>query len=492
MNPVRTRFAPSPTGLPHIGNLRTAIYAWLLARRHKGQFILRIEDTDRERKVDGAVKHIMEVLDWFGVEIDEGPSKDELAKIGEASEFALDIPGPHAPYVQSQRLARYQEVADKLIEDGYAFRCDCTAEMLQKQREKQQARKEVPGYGGRCRDRNVSKDEKHVVRFRMPDIVDLALDDAVRGEIFWEKPSLRDPVLLKSDGFPTYHLACLVDDHDMGVSHVMRGEEWLPSAPLHLLLYDALGWERPVFCHLSTILGSNGKKLSKREGAMSVNDFKAKGYLPEALLNYIVFIGWNPGEGEEQEVFSKAELCERFGVEGLSKAGGVFDPEKLLWMNGVYIRNLSVEEFTKVARPYIEDAGLELNRPVWEKMAPHVQERVKVLSEIPPWLDYLFKADFERDIDAMYKKGVDKDIALAVLKLAFESFSKLEPFNEEAIEATCREIAEKQGLKVGPAFMVLRIALTGKKVTLPLLECMVALGRDEVLRRLKETEDLIR
>jgi glutamyl-tRNA synthetase len=333
MKQIRTRFAPSPTGFSHVGNFRTAMYAWLHARHCGGKFLLRLEDTDQERLVPGAVRYIIESLQWLGVDIDEGPSHEELKAVNEYWEGAPNLGGPHGPYIQSRRTELYKKYAEELIAKGHAYRCDCTSEMLEKEREEQAAGKESIGYAGRCRTRDVPADVKHVVRFKIPEKVSLRLDDAVRGTVTWESPSLKDPVLLKSDGFPTYHLACVVDDHLMEISHVMRGEEWLSTTPLHLMLYDAFGWEKPVFCHLSQVLGGDGKKLSKRHGADSLNVLKENGYLPEAILNYVVLVGWSPGEGDAQEVFTRDELIKKFSLDHLNSAGGIFDGAKLLLLS---------------------------------------------------------------------------------------------------------------------------------------------------------------
>lgn len=491
MKEVRTRFAPSPTGFQHIGGFRTAMYAWLHARHFGGKFVLRIEDTDQERKVHGAIRYLIESLDWLGIDVDEGPSHDDLRAVGEYWEGAPVYGGGCGPYIQSQRLGRYKEVADKLVELGVAYRCDCTAEMLERERNEQMARKETPGYSGYCRTRNVSPETRHVVRYKIPYGLSLTLIDVVRGRISWDSPPLRDPVVMKSDGFPTYHLANVVDDHDMAISHVMRGEEWLPTTPLHLLLYDALGWERPVFCHLSHILGSDGKKLSKRHGAVSLDVFREQGYLPGALLNYVVLIGWSPGEGDEQEVFTREELIKKFSVEHLNNASGVFDQNKLLWMNGVYARKISTQEFTEVARPFLEKAGLTLSNPAWDIIAPHVQERVKLLTEVPDMVQFLFVDAIERDIPAMFKKDMTPEKAKAVLAEASERLKALPEFSIHAIEEALRSMAEPLGLKVGPLFVVIRIAVTGKTITPPLFESLAALGRERTIHRIEETINML-
>ena len=491
MREVRTRFAPSPTGFQHVGGFRTAFFAWLLAKHFGGKFLLRIEDTDQERLVPGAVKFILEELKWFGIVPDEGPSLAELKTIGESWDGAPDIGGPCGPYIQSQRLPRYREVANMLIEKGHAYRCDCTPEMLERERNEQLARKEVPGYSGYCRNRNVAPDTKHVVRFKMPLKGSVVLDDMVKGKVVWDSIPLRDTVLLKSDGFPTYHLAVVADDHDMNISHVMRGDEWLSSAPLHLLLYQALGWEAPVFAHLPVIMGSDGKKLSKRSGAVSSNQLREQGYLPEAILNYVVLIGWNPGEGSEQEVFTKEELIAKFSLDHINNASGVFDANKFSWMNGIYLRKISVEDFMERAKPFILQAGLTINEARWRKVAPLVQERVKTLAEIPSMVDFLFTDTITRNISEIYVKDLDVAKAKTILALGEEALTALEDFTHGAIEAALRPIAEKVGLKVGPMLSVIRVAVTGKKITPPLFESLEALGKEVTLERIRETVPML-
>ena len=491
MSTVRTRFAPSPTGFQHIGGFRSAVYAWLLAKHFDGDFVLRIEDTDQERKVEGAVRHIIEGLDWLGIDIDEGPAPEELTQIGEYWEGAPELKGEHGPYIQSQRLERYKEISDQLIEKGFAFRCDCTPEMLEQERAEQRARKEIPGYSGYCRTRNVSADTKHVVRFKMPHKPEVVMNDGVRGRVAWDSIPLRDPVLMKSDGFPTYHLAVVVDDHDMQITHVMRGEEWIPSAPLHILLYQALGWEPPTFCHLPVVKGPDGKKLSKRHGATSIEAFKHDGYLPQALLNFVVLIGWSPGEGDEQEIFTKEELVKKFSLDHVNEASGVFDYKKLDWMNGMYIRNLSDEEFTKHAEPYLTEKGWSVSDERWINIAPHVRERIKLFTEIPEMVEFLFVDEIERDLSKMLKKNVDAKLAQQMISAAEGKIENLEEFSSEALDGVMRPLAEELDLKIGALFGTLRIAVTGSPATPPLFESMVALGKESTLKRLQEAHKLL-
>lgn len=488
---VRTRFAPSPTGFLHVGGVRSALYPYLLARKHGGKFILRIEDTDQQRLVPGAIRCILEDLAWFGIEIDEGPGRAELERVNDAWPEAPELGGPVAPYIQSLRLSRYQEIAEQLVSSGHAFRCDCTPEMIEAEREAQSARKELPGYGGRCRNREVPRDSKHVVRFKMPSDRTVVLDDAVKGRVVWETVPMRDPVLLKSDGFPTYHLAVVCDDHDMRVSHVMRGDEWLSSAPLHVLLYEALGWQMPTFAHLSKILGASGKKLSKRDGAVSCSHFREQGYLPEALLNFIALIGWSPKDAGDQEIFTKDEMVPRFSLEQLNAADGVFDYDKLLWMNGLYLRKLTLDDFVSRVRPFFERAGVAFEEQLFRPLAPHVQERAKTLAEVPGMVDFLFESEIERELPAMFQKGIDREKALAVLGAAIEAISAMPEFGVASSEAALREIATRLGLKAGPAFGVIRIAVTGKTVSPPLFESMAALGRERSLERLRQTAAIL-
>jgi glutamyl-tRNA synthetase len=488
---IRTRFAPSPTGFQHIGGMRTAFYAWLLAKSNNGKFILRIEDTDQERRVPGAVRFIIEELAWFGIMPDEGPAPSELEMIGESYQGMPEFSGQHGPYVQSLRLERYQEVAEELVRKGFAYRCDCTPEMLEKERAEQMARREVPGYSGFCRTRQVGADSSHVIRFKMPHKPSLSIDDAVKGRVAWESVPLKDPVLFKSGKFPTYHLAALVDDHDMRVSHVMRGDEWLPSTPLHLLIYQALGWEPPIFAHLPVVLGTDGKKLSKRSGAASSSDLRELGFLPEALLNYVVLVGWSPGEGEEQEIFTRDELINKFSLSGVNRSSGVFDIAKLSWMNGAYIRKLSDQEFDKAALPFLVAGGAyddnnSEHKIRWQAIAPHVRERIKTLKEVPEMTDFLFKEQISRELDAMISKKMDQALAVKVLTEVQNRLKLVENFTPEAIEPALNEAASFLELKTGPVFIALRIATTGKKATPPLFESLAALGKELSLQRIAE------
>lgn len=487
MSEVRTRFAPSPTGFQHLGGFRTAFFAWLFAKHHHGKFILRIEDTDQERSVPGAVRFIIDELAWFGITPDEGPTNEELKKIGEFWDGAPNMGGPHGPYIQSLRLPRYKEIAEELIAKGCAYRCDCTPEMLEQERNEQLARRELPGYSGYCRNRNVSATTPHVVRFKMPLNSSVSLDDAVRGKVSWNSLSLRDTVLLKSDGFPMYHLAVVVDDHDMRISHVLRGIEWLPSAPIHIMLYQALGWQAPVFAHFPVINGPDGKKLSKRTGATSSRDAREKGFLPEAVLNFVSLIGWAPGAGSNQEIFSREDLISQFSLEGINQASGIFDMAKMEWMNGTYIRNLPVDEFVKRALPFLAAADVHVPLEQFKGLAKHVQERTKLLTEVPAMVDFLCDKPIERNLQAMFQKGIDKVIALDILAKSRKAIEALADFSVAEIEKSLRNIVNELQLKPGPVFTVIRVAVTGKTITPPLFESLFILGKEKILIRIDET-----
>lgn len=491
MSSVRTRFAPSPTGFLHIGGIRTALYAWLLARKTNGSILLRIEDTDQERFVAGAIEGITKDLSWLGILPDEGPSLDELRKVEPNIDGANTLSGDFGPYIQSLRRERHEEIAEKLIELGYCYRCDCTSEMLQKEREQQAARKEPPGYAGRCRERDVKQESKHVIRFKIPSGRSITLHDAVKGEVTWDNVPLRDSVLLKSDRFPTYHLASVVDDHDMNITHVIRGDEWLATTPLHLLIYEALGWQAPVFAHVPPVLGSDGKKLSKRHGATSVNSFREAGYLPEALLNFLALIGWSPGDGDEQEIFTREELIQKFSLEHVNKAPGVFAYEKLNWLNGMFIRALPADNLRERLRPYLIQAGLIINEQRLETIVPHIQERMETLLDAVPLVEFLFKDQIEREIPDMFKKGIDKEKALIILNHALAALRALPSFDTSAIEGALRPLVAELQFPAAALFGVIRIAVTGRKVTPPLFESLHALGRAETLKRIEDTLSIL-
>ncbi len=482
---VRTRFAPSPTGFLHVGNIRTALFSWVWARHTGGTFILRIEDTDRDRIVPGALESILESLRWLGLHWDEGP----------------EVGGPYGPYFQSERLDLYRQVAEDLIARGWAYRCYCTPERLEAVRAEQRARGEPPGYDRRCR--SLTPEERaeferqglpSVVRFKMPTEGTTVVPDLLRGEIVFENARLDDHVLLKSDGYPTYHLAVVVDDYYMRISHVIRGDEWIPSAPRHVLLYRALDWEMPVWVHTPTVLGKDRSRLSKRHGAMPVLEYREQGYLPEAVVNYLALLGWS--SEDETEVFSPEELIRAFDLLRIGTNPAIFDPEKLLWLNGVHIRRLDPDDLAERLVPFLErDLPPEVPRPVdrtlVRRLVPLIQERIKLLTEATPLVEPFFVEELRYDPALLVPKGLDRELTRKALAEALRRLSALPDFEAPTLEAAMRTLAGELGLKPGSLFMAIRVAVTGRTVTPPLFESMAVLGRERVLRRLERALELL-
>ena len=480
---VRVRFAPSPTGYLHVGGARTALFNWLWARHTGGTFILRIEDTDRKRYVPDSLDDIMASLRWLGLEWDEGP----------------DVGGPYGPYFQSQRLEHYHRYAEELIARGAAYRCYCTPERLARVREERRRRGLPPGYDRHCRylpeeerARLEAEGTPSVVRLKVPEEGQTVVHDLLRGEIAFDNQKLEDVVLLKSDGYPTYHLAVVVDDHLMRISHVMRADEWISSFPLHALIYRALEWEMPVFVHLPMILDPSGKgKLSKRkqrrpdgqveENMTMVREFREAGYLPEALFNFLATLGW--AYSGEQEIFSVEEAVAKFELEDIRTAPAVFSYEKLEWMNGVYIRALAPEELARRLVPFMERAGLRVTADDLLPLMPLVQERLKTLADGPAYLDFFFQDIETPPADALVPKKMDAPRTLEALRAAREVLAEVE-WNEEAIEARLRQLAGELGLKAGQLFQPIRVATTGKRVAPPLFGTLYHLGRERVLERI--------
>ncbi len=469
-NEVRVRFAPSPTGYPHVGNIRTALFNWLFARHNNGIFILRIEDTDQERKVEGATEIIMDSLSWLGMDWDEGP------------------------FFQSQRLDMYKKYAEQLVTEGKAYYCFCSSERLDAMRKDQIARKLPPGYDRHCRclskkqiDTEKEQGTIPVVRFKSPMEGQTAITDLIRGEVVFENSTLDDFVLLKSDGYPTYHLANIVDDHYMNISHVLRAEEWLSSTPRHVLLYAALGWEPPQFAHLPMILGSDKSKLSKRHGATAINEYQNEGYLPETMINFLALLGWSLDD--KTEIMNRQEIVANFSIERVSKTAAVFNKDKLEWMNGVYIRNLSIDDFTQRCLPFVE-RGLpaEVKRPIdagyLKQISPLIQERAKTLSEVPKLVDFFFINELEYDATMLQGK-LDKGQAVKVLQKSIAVLEQLKEWDTEVMENAVRPLAEELAMKAGPFFGVLRVAVTGRTASPPLFQTMAVLGKVCCMERLK-------
>ncbi len=478
---IRVRFAPSPTGYPHIGNIRTVVFNWLFARQQNGGFVLRIEDTDRERYVSDALRVIEDSLEWLGIDWDEGPG----------------IGGDYGPYVQSQRLAIYKQKAEELIDTGKAYRCNCPTERLEQVREALRAKGKTPMYDGRCREKPmgaVSPDEPHVIRLKVPPEGTTTFHDMLRGEITFENRLIDDQILLKSDGFPTYHLAVVVDDHMMEITHVMRGDDWIPSTPKRILLYRAFGWELPIFVHVPLVLGPDGKKLGKRHGATSVDEFRRQGYLPDALFNFLALLGWAPGEGEEQEVFSREELIERFDIRRINLSSAIFSYDKLDWMNGYYIRQMSEQKLLQHLIPFWADAGL-ISTPVPTEMLPTlrllvplVQERIKTLRDAVKLTDFVFVDIETPPVEELIGKKMTAKESLTAIREVQHLMGTLVQFTAEAMEQPMRDLAETLGLKAGQLFGIVRNAVTGKRVSPPLFGTIQALGREQTLKRLENAE----
>ena len=472
---VRVRFAPSPTGEPHVGNVRTAIFTWLFARRAGGSFVIRIEDTDQARTVEGAVEQILDSLRWLGLDWDEGP----------------DVGGPYGPYIQSERLPRYREAVEELLADGHAYRCFCSPERLDQARKKKQRLKQPPGYDRACRDLGNAERQKldksgtvPVARFAMPRDGTTKLNDLIRGDVSFENALIDDFVILKSDGFPTYHLANVVDDHAMEISHVLRAEEWLPSTPRHVLIYRALGWEPPLFAHLPILLAPDRSKLSKRHGATSVLEYRKMGYLPEAMLNFLTLLGWSLDD--HTEIMSRQQLTENFSIERVGKSGSIFNVEKLDWVNGQYIRSASPDrlagallEYWK-AYPPPEIPDLPGEQQVLG-IVPLIQERLKTLADASPLIQFLFKPEAKYDPAELVQKGMDLDRTRAGLEASLTSLEGLPAFDSETIEQALRSLADELGVKAGQLFGSLRIATTGQRVAPPLFQTMEVLGRERTL-----------
>lgn len=501
---IRTRIAPSPTGFVHIGSLRTALYNYLYARQNGGEFVVRIEDTDRTRLVPGAVEQALEMFAWAGLDWDEGPTiiTNGESRTPSGSHEVAQV-GDYGPYVQSERLALYKQYADELVKKGTAYPCFCTAEDLQNMRAEQQARKERPHYDGRClrlppaevRQR-LANGESHVIRLNVPEGETVTFSDVVYGDISVGSAEIDHQVLVKSDGFPTYHLAVVVDDHLMGITHIMRGEEWLPSTPKHVLLYQAFEWEAPQYCHLPNILGENKKKLSKRTGDVAVGDFRAKGYLPEALINYVALLGWNPGTN--REFFTLKELVAEFDIRKIHKAGAVFDWKKLDNINGHYIRQLDSERLYQLCLPFLEDAyggRLHFYEPAYIRKAIVVeQERMKRISDVVPGTELFFTDTLHYEKELLYwKKTLQNDPAevdmitaevLREVKKILEEI-KESKWDAEHLQKRIFSYIQDEEMTNGEVLWPLRIALSGQQHSPGPFEIMAVLGKETSLARIQ-------
>jgi len=489
LQPARVRFAPSPTGHLHIGGARTALYNYLLAKKTGGQFILRIEDTDRKRLVPGAEEEIFRSLHWLGIEWDEG----------------ADVGGPYGPYRQSERKDIYQQYAQELIQKGQAFVCFCSPERLDQVRTEQQKRKEPPHYDGTCR--NLSNDEvqaridageRHVIRFKMPQEGSTTVTDLLRGNITVENRTLDDYILVKSDGLALYHLAAAVDDHLMKITHVIRGSEWLPTFPLHSLIHRAFGWQEPIWAHLSVFLKPSGKgKLSKRDSAdfikdghsVFVKDLKDLGYLPEAVVNWTALMGWS--YDDRTEFFGMQDLIEKFSLEKLNPSPAAVDFTKFDHFNGLHIRSLDVEELARRIKPYFETAGIAADEPTLQKIAPIIQERLQTMDDAPVLAGFFFKDEILPDANDLVIKDLGPAASGKLAQQIVEIMAALPDMKLETAEPPMRELVEQSGLKAGQVFGMMRIAITGQKVSPPLFESMEIIGKEKVLVRMQRAAEIL-
>jgi glutamyl-tRNA synthetase len=467
---VRLRFAPSPTGYPHLGNIRTALFNWLFARHHGGRFILRIEDTDVTRKVEGAVDIILNSLRWLGLNWDEGP------------------------YFQSQRLSIYNDIGKELLDGDHAYLCYCSPERLNRMRQEQAKRKQPPKYDRHCRDLTQAERTRlqaiginPVIRFKTPLEGETNVYDLIRGTVTFKHDVLDDFILLKSDGYPTYHLASIVDDHLMTISHVLRADEWLSSTPRHVLLYQALNWQAPQFAHLPMILGSDRAKLSKRHGATTITEYQEQGYLSEAMVNFLALLGWSLDD--RTELLSREELIKHFSLDRVGKTGAIFNKDKLEWMNGVYLRKLEVEEFVQQAMPFLDkDLPKLVERPLnnnyLKQVLSLVQERAKTLAEVPQLVNFFFLEELQYDAGLLLIKGLDAESSTQAIITTLQILEEVTAWDATKLENVLRPLAAKLGLGTGKFFGLLRVAVTGRVAAPPLFQTMAVLGREKCLERL--------
>ncbi len=482
---VRVRFAPSPTGFVHIGSLRTALYNYLFAKGNDGKYILRIEDTDRARYVEGAVEGMIESMSWAGIHHDEG-FQIEGDTLIEKGEFG--------PYMQSRRLEIYQKHIKQLLNQKDAYHCFCSKERLDRVREEQKAKGETPKYDGHCRglseeevQEKITSGEDFVIRLKIPEGQEIEFEDVVRGKMSFHASDIDDQVLIKSDGFPTYHFAVVVDDYLMGITHIIRGEEWVTSTPKHIQLYRSFGWDIPKYVHLPNILNKDKKKLSKRQGDVAVEDFKQKGYLPEALVNYIALIGWSPEDN--QEIFTMEELQENFDLKRVSKSGGVFDVEKLNWFNNHYIKEADNHRLAKLAIPYLEKAGYltpgqgdaEIH---WvEDLMEVIKEYLDYMAQVPEKAEMFFKEEIRISSEA--REILNDDHIDQLLEAFYEKVKNAELIDEAFGKQVFKDLKKEVGAKGPKLFKPARVAVTGETQGPDLTLVMKVLGREKLLKRIE-------
>lgn len=484
MSKVRLRFAPSPTGYMHIGGLRTALYNYLYAKQQGGDFLLRIEDTDQTRLVEGATENLIRAMEWSGLSIDEGMRLEN----GEVVQV-----GVHTPYVQSERVKQgiYKEVADRLVEQGDAYYCFCTKERLDHLRASQKADGKVPRYDGLCRGidpedakARIAAGEEHVLRLKLPKRETIVFDDLIRGHMEINADDMDDQVLVKSDGFPTYHLAVVVDDNDMGITHVVRGEEWLPSTPKHVYLYDCLGWKKPQFVHLPTVLNKEHKKLSKRNDDVAVEDFIKQGYLPEGLINYLALVGWSPEDN--QEIFTLEELTRAFSFERVSASGGIFDRDKLNWVNAQHIKQKSDEELAKLLAPYLDEAPFEVPKDEEHRMllAATFKENIHTLADVVEQVAFLYEDIEVTEPEALEYVNTEEAKTLAASFL--RALDALESFDLEHVKGIMKVVQKDTGIKGKNLFMPIRAMASGVVHGPDLVSTFMLLGKEKLKDRVQK------
>jgi len=477
---VRVRVAPSPTGYPHVGNATTFLFNYAFARSRSGKFILRIEDTDRARSKPEYERAIFDALRWLGLEYDEGP----------------DVGGPYGPYRQSERNAIYSKYAEELTENGHAYYCFCASERIRELRERQQREKLPIRYDGLCTGLSaeevkgrLERGEAHVIRLRVPREGSTEFTDLLRGAVVFQNSEIDDQVLIKSDGFPTYHMANVVDDHLMRITHVIRAEEWISSTPKHILLYRAFGWTPPAFAHLSILRNEARAKLKKREGGgTSINDFRQQGYLPEALVNFMALMGYSMPDG--REVFPLSDLVSSFSLERLNTTAPVFDMVKLEWMNGVYIRAMEPVELAGRIADF-SPAAKELAPDYLAKILPLVRERMKTLADFEPTAEFLWK-EIRHDAGLLAQKGATREGTIELLEKYLAGVENLAEWTKPALEEFARVFADSSGWKAKDFYMTIRVAVSGKTATPPLFESMEVIGREQCLRRLRGAIDSLK
>ncbi len=470
---VRVRFAPSPTGYLHVGGLRTALYNYLFARMNRGSFVLRIEDTDRNRFIIGATDSLLKTLDQVGLSYDEGPAKG----------------GNYGPYFQSERTSVYRDYLQQLLDTERAYYCFCSSDTLAAMRDSQRAAKQMIRYDGRCRTldprevkERLKEGQEYVIRAKIPESGTIEFSDLIRGKVTFPWDMVDDQILLKSDGYPTYHLANVIDDHLMKIDHVIRGEEWLSSTPKHIFLYDAFGWQKPEFAHLPLLLNPDKSKLSKRQGDVAVEDFLDKGYLPEALLNFVALLGWH--DANDREIFSLEELEQVFSLERITKSGAVFDLEKLKWMNGHYIRNMDLDVLAEREKPYFIKEGIDIgDRSKYKKVIEFARERITFLTEIIDQTKMFYE---DLHFTAEDWKIIEAADAQKLYDYWLKELSKQQEIDEQTIGCLIKQTTEDLRIKGKELFFPLRLALFGKTHGPNIPTLFHILGKNEFVRRLSQ------